>query len=138
MDTGQPQASIMKNIFEGVVSFLPDWLQIPILCLIVLLVVLGWIASIRGKLARRRAARSPQPVAAPPAGGGSGADFLGPYAPPAQQPAGPSGAGFLGPYAPAAQQPAQPPAAPAGQQQGGAAFLGSYAPPARPGGDDRA
>ncbi|WP_328402844.1 hypothetical protein OHS70_31080 [Streptomyces sp. NBC_00390] len=107
METGQPQASIAKNIFEGLISFLPDWLEIPLLCLIVLLVVFGWIQSLRKKVAERRAARTGQPVVVPPAGGqGSGADYLGPYAPasPAQDPQParqePSGADFLGSYAP--------------------------------------
>ncbi|QIP87448.1 hypothetical protein GLX30_29340 [Streptomyces sp. Tu 2975] len=103
METGQPQASIAKNIFEGIVSFLPDWLQIPILCLIVLLVVLGWAASIRRKIARRRAARNPQPVPVAAGNQGSGADFLGPYAPAQQVQQAPqqsSGADFLGTYAP--------------------------------------
>ncbi|MFH8930690.1 hypothetical protein ACH4D4_26940 [Streptomyces pristinaespiralis] len=103
METGQPQASVAKNIFEGILSFLPDWLQIPILCLILLLIVLGWVSSIRKKIARRRAARNPQPVPAAPGVQGSGADFLGPYAP-AQQvqqaPQQPSGADYLGAYAP--------------------------------------
>jgi hypothetical protein len=125
METGQPQASIAKNIFEGIVSFLPDWLQIPILCLIVLLVVLGWASSIRKKIARRRAARSPQPVPVAPGSQGSGADFLGPYAPAQQAPQHPGGADFLGPYAPARQVQQAP------QQSSGADFLGAYAPQQR-------
>jgi hypothetical protein len=102
METGQPQASILKNVFEGLIQFLPDWLEIPLLCLLVAVVLFGWVQSIRGRIARRRAARSPQPVPPPPAGQGSGADHLGPYvaaaAPPA--PHTPSGADFLGAYAP--------------------------------------
>ncbi|MGN9793835.1 hypothetical protein ACTMTU_22395 [Streptomyces sp. OZ13] len=122
METGQPQASIAKNIFEGIVSFLPDWLQIPIICLIILLVLLGWVSSIRKKIARRRAARNPQPVPVAPGNQGSGADFLGPYAPAQQAPQQPSGAAFLGPYAPAQQAPQQP---------SGADYLGAYAPQQR-------
>ncbi|MEV4682401.1 hypothetical protein [Streptomyces kurssanovii] len=100
METGQPQASIAKNIVEGILSFLPEWLQIPIVCLIILLVVLGWVSSLRKKAARRRAARNPQPV--PPAytNQGSGAAHLGPYAPAQQAPRQPSGADHLGSYAP--------------------------------------
>ncbi|MBT2367610.1 hypothetical protein J7E88_20455 [Streptomyces sp. ISL-10] len=129
METGQPQASIAKNIFEGIVSFLPDWLQIPLLCLLVLLIVLGWISSIRKKIAQRRAARTGQPVAAPQYNQGSGADHLGPYAP-APQTQQPSGADYLGPYAAAQQAPqAAPP------QPSGADYLGSYAPQQRRDGD---
>jgi hypothetical protein len=102
METGQPQASILKNVFEGLIQFLPDWLEIPLLCLLLAAVLFGWIQSIRRKIARRRAARSPQPVPPPPAGQGSGADHLGPYAPAAapSAPHTPSGADFLGAYAP--------------------------------------
>ncbi len=105
MEMGQPQAGIGREIFEGVLQFLPDWLQIPILCLFVLLIVLGWISSIRGKIAQRRAARTAPPVVVQHGDRGRGADFLGPYAP--QQPQAsqpsrqePSGADFLGSYAP--------------------------------------
>ncbi|MFF8845954.1 hypothetical protein ACF08N_25075 [Streptomyces sp. NPDC015127] len=125
METGQPQASIARNIFDGIVSFLPDWLQIPILCLIILLIVLGWVSSIRKKIAQRRAARNPQPVPAASGNQGSGADHLGPYAPAQQAPQQPSGADYLGQYAPA-QQPQQAP-----QQPSGADYLGSYAPQQR-------
>ncbi|MEV4330046.1 hypothetical protein AB0K02_05810 [Streptomyces sp. NPDC049597] len=126
METGQPQASIAKNIFEGIVQFLPDWLQIPILCLIILLIVLGWVSSVRKKIARRRAARNPQPVPTALGSQGSGADHLGQYAPAQQAAQQPSGADYLGQYAPA--QPA-PQAAP--QQPSGADYLGSYAPQQR-------
>ncbi|MFF3324159.1 hypothetical protein [Streptomyces sp. NPDC002889] len=105
MESGQPQASIAKNIFEGLISFLPDWLEIPLLCLFFLLVVLGWVQSLRKKIAQRRLARTAQPVSAPQGDQGRGADFLGPYAPAQQQypqPSRqePSGAAFLGAYAP--------------------------------------
>jgi hypothetical protein len=105
METGQPQASIAKNVVEGLISFLPDWLEIPLLCLIILLVVFGWIQSLRKKIAARRAARTGQPVVMAQGSQGSGADYLGPYAPaPAQDPQParqePSGADFLGSYAP--------------------------------------
>lgn len=108
METGQPQASILKNVFEGLIQFLPDWLEISLLCLILALVVFGWVQSIRGRIARRRAARAPQPVV-PPQAQGTGADHLGAWAPATRQaepqpaPGGPSGAGgadFLGAYAP--------------------------------------
>lgn len=103
MDTGTPQASILKNVFEGLIQFLPDWLEIPLLCLLLAVILFGWVQSIRGRVARRRAARAPQPVSPPPGGQGRGADHLGPYAPTAAQPTPhtPSGADFLGPYAPA-------------------------------------
>ncbi|MER6612972.1 hypothetical protein [Streptomyces xantholiticus] len=130
METGQPQASIARNIFEGIVQFLPDWLQIPILCLIILLVVLAWVSSIRSKIARRRAARNPQPVPTAPGSQGSGADHLGQYAPAQQAPPQPSGADYLGQYAPAQQAPQAPP-----QQPSGADYLGSYAPQQRRDGD---
>ncbi|MFI6286434.1 hypothetical protein ACIBCM_17030 [Streptomyces sp. NPDC051018] len=117
MDTEQPQAGIVAKVFDGLTFLLPDWLEIPLLCLVVALVVWGWVSSLRNKLARRRAART----APPPAAHGSGADYLGPYAP--QAPAGaprPQG----GPQGQAGGQPQDPPRGPSG-----ADFLGSYAPP---------
>ncbi|MFD5282614.1 hypothetical protein [Streptomyces rubrogriseus] len=101
MYTGVPLASAKSQIFEAVLGFLPDWVQITVLALVVLAVVASWVVKVRRGLARRRANRAglPLPGAARP--GQSGADFLGPYAP-AQRPE--SGADFLGPYAPARRQ----------------------------------
>ncbi|MFH0516931.1 hypothetical protein ACHBTE_07090 [Streptomyces sp. M41] len=90
---------------------MPDWIQIPVLVLIVLLVVGSWGFKAKRKIAQRRARRQGQTVtvATQPAQG-RGADYLGPYAPqqpaqqPAQQPSGPSGADFLGSYAPPQRQ----------------------------------
>ncbi|GGW34063.1 hypothetical protein [Streptomyces xantholiticus] len=102
MDTGQPQASILKSVFEGLIQFLPDWLEIPLLCLLIAFILFGWVQSIRGKITRRRAARAPQPMLPPAGSQGRGADHLGQYAPAAHRPAPhtPSGADFLGAYAP--------------------------------------
>jgi hypothetical protein len=115
MDTGVPLASTKTQIFEAVLGFLPDWLQITVLALIVLAVVASWVAKAQRGLARRRASRAcVAPTGTARQGQGTGADHLGPYAPPRQ---GQSGADFLGPYAPARRQ------------ESGADFLGSYAPP---------
>ncbi|GAA2677018.1 hypothetical protein ACFY9G_28070 [Streptomyces anthocyanicus] len=109
MYTGVPLASAKAQIFEAVLGFLPDWVQITVLALIVLAVVAGWVVKVRRRLVRRRAGL-PLPGAARQ---GTGADHLGAYTPP--QP-GQSGADFLGPYAPAQRQ------------ESGADFLGAYAP----------
>jgi flagellar biosynthesis/type III secretory pathway M-ring protein FliF/YscJ len=110
VSTGVPLASGKSEIFEIVLQFMPDWVQIPVLVLVILLVVGSWVFKIKRKIDRRRAARQ---VQAGPAvqtsaqhGQGRGSDYLGPYAPQQQaepQPAQPSGADFLGAYAP--QQP---------------------------------
>ncbi|MFF1275491.1 hypothetical protein ACFVZC_19095 [Streptomyces marokkonensis] len=108
MSAGMPLASWKSQIFESVLGFLPDWVQITVLALIVLAVVASWVLKIKRRIAHRRAARSGQPVhAASPHGQGSGADHLGPYAPRPTAPAGtqqPSGADFLGAYAPSQRQ----------------------------------
>lgn len=107
MSTGVPLASGKGEIFEIVLQFMPDWVQIPVLVLIVLLVVGSWVFKLKRKIDRRRAARGVQTVQVTAQHGqGRGADHLGPYAPQqaAPQPAPqPSGADFLGAYAP--QQP---------------------------------
>ncbi|MGC5039169.1 MULTISPECIES: hypothetical protein [unclassified Streptomyces] len=114
MSAGLPQASVKSQIFESVLGFLPDWVQITVLALIVLAVLASWAVKIKRKIAYRRAVRSGQPVhAAARHGQGRGADYLGEYAPQetrqAQQTAQqPSGADFLGAYAP--QQRANGPA----------------------------
>jgi hypothetical protein len=98
MSTGMPLASTKSQIFEAVLGFLPDWVQITVLALIALAVVASWLIGLKHRIARRRAARSGAPVAAAAQHGqGRGADHLGPYAPPPPQP---SGADFLGSYAP--------------------------------------
>ncbi|MFF8939782.1 hypothetical protein ACF08O_34795 [Streptomyces paradoxus] len=111
MSAGLPQASVKSQIFESLLGFLPDWVQITVLALIVLAVVASWGVKIKRKIAHRRAVRNGQPVhAAAQYGQGRGADYLGEYAPPravpqpdrpAQQP---SGADFLGAYAPQQRQ----------------------------------
>ncbi|MEY9989895.1 putative lipid-binding transport protein (Tim44 family) [Streptomyces sp. V4I8] len=110
MSTGVPLASGKGEIFEIVLQFMPDWVQISVLVLIVLLVVGSWVFKLKRKIDRRRAARGGQAVhTAAQHGQRRGADYLGPYAPqqaaaapqPAQQP---SGADFLGAYAPQQRQ----------------------------------
>ncbi|MDF3142435.1 MULTISPECIES: hypothetical protein [unclassified Streptomyces] len=108
MSTGVPLASGKGEIFEIVLRFMPDWVQIPVLVLIVLLVVGSWVFKLKRTIDRRRAMREGQAVhAAAQHGQGRGADYLGPYAPqqsvrqPSQEP---SGADFLGSYAPQQRQ----------------------------------
>ncbi|MFI2414195.1 hypothetical protein [Streptomyces sp. NPDC018947] len=139
MSTGVPLASVKTQIFDAVLGFLPDWVQITVLALIVLALVASWVIKAKRGIARRRAARSGTPVQAPvPSGQSRGADFLGPYAPPRadggsgadhpgvhaprQQSGQGSGADHLGPYAPPRQT-----------QPSGADFLGAYAPQRGPG-----
>ncbi|WP_128427788.1 hypothetical protein [Streptomyces cyaneus] len=104
MSTGVSLASGKGEIFEIVLQFMPDWVQIPVLVLVVLLVVGSWGFKLKRKIDRRRAVRRGQTVqAAVQHGQGRGADYLGPYAPEqaAPQPGqSPSGADFLGAYAP--------------------------------------
>jgi hypothetical protein len=115
MSAGMPLASVKSQIFESVLGFLPDWVQITVLALIVLAVVASWGVKIKRKIAYRRAVRNGQPIhAAAQHGQGSGADHLGQYAPPRQG----SGADHLGAYAP---------------RSSGADFLGAYAPRPRQG-----
>ncbi|MFJ5262766.1 hypothetical protein ACIQAC_20075 [Streptomyces sp. NPDC088387] len=105
---GMSVASGKGEILEAVLWFLPDWVQMAVLGLIVLAVVASWVLKIRRRIVRRRAVRGGQPVnAAAQYGQGSGADHLGQYAPqrtqaPAQPQ--PSGADFLGSYAPEARR----------------------------------
>ncbi|MFI6807430.1 hypothetical protein ACIBO6_20775 [Streptomyces luteogriseus] len=129
MSAGLPQASVKSQIFESLLGFLPDWVQITVLALIVLAVVASWVVKIKRKIAYRRAVRNGQPVhAAAPYGQGRGADYLGQYAPQQTQPARQQGSGadHLGAYAP--QQQAE-----TAQQPSGADFLGAYAPQQRQG-----
>ncbi|MGX5208496.1 hypothetical protein ACWKT3_07320 [Streptomyces violaceus] len=126
MSTGMPQASVKSQIFESLLGFLPDWVQITVIALIVLAVLASWAFKIKCKIARRRAVRGGQPVhAAAQYGQGRGADYLGEYAPQQAVRQG-SGADHLGAYAPQQAQPAQQPS--------GADFLGSYAPQRQTGG----
>ncbi|MER7193197.1 hypothetical protein [Streptomyces flaveolus] len=102
MSTGMSLASAKSQIFEAVLGFLPDWVQITVLALVVLAVVASWVVKAQRRIARRRAARSGAPVqAATQYSQGRGADHLGPYAPPRASPRPqPSGADFLGSHAP--------------------------------------
>jgi hypothetical protein len=121
-----PQASVKSQIFESLLGFLPDWVQITVLALIVLAVLASWAVKIKRKIAYRRAVRSGQTVhAAAQYGQGRGADYLGEYAP-QQAPQQGSGADHLGAYAPQQAQPAQQPS--------GADFLGAYAQQRQTGG----
>jgi hypothetical protein len=118
-----PQASVKSQIFESLLGFLPDWVQITVLALIVLAVLASWAVKIKRKIAYRRAVRSGRPVhAAAQYGQGRGADYLGEYAPQQQG----SGADRPGAHAPQQTQSAQ--------QQSGADFLGAYAPQRQTGG----
>ncbi|MFD8229922.1 hypothetical protein ACFV16_38365 [Streptomyces massasporeus] len=129
MSAGLPQASVKSQIFESLLGFLPDWVQIAVLALIVLAVVASWVVKIKRKIAYRRAVRNGQPVhAAAQYGQGRGADHLGQYAPQQTQPDPQQGSGadHLGAYAP--QRQAEP-----AQQPSGADFLGAYAPQQRQG-----
>ncbi|MEU0164615.1 hypothetical protein ABZ214_03975 [Streptomyces iakyrus] len=122
MSAGLPQASVKSQIFESLLGFLPDWVQITVLALIVLAVLASWGVKIKRKIAHRRAVRTGQPVhAAAQYGQGRGVDYLGQYAPQQTQQQG-SGADHLGAYAPQAQP---------AQQPSGADFLGAYAPQQR-------
>lgn len=154
VSNGVPQASGKSEIFEFFLRFMPEWVQITVLALIVLAVVASWILKLKRKIAYRRAVRAGVAVhAAAQHGQGRGADYLGAYAPQNQQTAAPqgaasqgaaadrpSGADFLGAYAPQNQQaPASQAAAPqapapqaaAAARPSGADFLGAYAPQQR-------
>ncbi|CAM5569053.1 putative protein OS=Streptomyces tendae OX=1932 GN=GUR47_32930 PE=4 SV=1 [Streptomyces tendae] len=135
MYTGVPLASAKTQVFEAVLGFLPDWVQITVLALIVLAVVASWVVKARRGIVRRRASRAGRvPPGAARYGQGTGAGHLGPYAP---SRSGESGADFLGPYAPAPRQESGAdflgPYAPAPRQESGADFLGSRAPSPRQG-----
>ncbi|MEU7470900.1 hypothetical protein AB0A94_20600 [Streptomyces sp. NPDC044984] len=133
MSAGMPLASVKSQIFESVLGFLPDWVQITVLALIVLAVVASWVVKIKRKIAYRRAVRNGRPIhAAAQHGQGSGADHLGQYAPQRTRPAPqaarqPSGADHLSRYAPQQGSGAGHPGARA-PQPSGADFLGAYAP----------
>ncbi|KOX05044.1 membrane protein [Streptomyces sp. NRRL B-1140] len=127
MSTGLPQASVKSQIFESLLGFLPEWVQITVLALIVLAVVASWVVKIKRKIAYRRALRNGQPVhAAAQFGQGRGADYLGQHAPQPQTQPGQQGSGadHLGTYSPQGRP---------AQQPSGADFLGAYAPQPRRG-----
>jgi hypothetical protein len=102
MSASVPLASGKAQIFDAVLGFLPDWVQITVLVLIVVLLLASWGLKLKRKIAHRRAVRNGQPIhAAAQYGQGSGADYLGAYAQPQPQPAQQdSGAAYLGTYAP--------------------------------------
>ncbi|CCK31470.1 hypothetical protein BN159_7091 [Streptomyces davaonensis JCM 4913] len=84
MSTVQPLASAKSQIFESMLWFLPDWAQNTVLVLIILAVLATWIVKLRNKVAHRRALRQAQAQPVPAAAQydqGSGADYLGAYAP---------------------------------------------------------
>ncbi|WP_392969660.1 hypothetical protein [Streptomyces sp. LN245] len=113
VSTGVPLASGKGEIVELVLKFMPDWVQVTVLALIVLAVLGSWILKLTRKIQYWRAVRAGVPVhAAARHGQGRGADYLGAYAPqqnqqnqqnqlpPTPAQGGPSGADFLGSYAP--------------------------------------
>ncbi|MFJ3671698.1 hypothetical protein ACIPSE_35075 [Streptomyces sp. NPDC090106] len=88
MSAGVSLASGKSEIFEAVLKFLPDWVQITVLGLVVLAVLVSWGLKLKRKIEYRRAVRAGRPVhAAAQYGQGRGADYLGSYAAP-QQPRG--------------------------------------------------
>ncbi|MFD7954513.1 hypothetical protein ACFV4X_13585 [Streptomyces ardesiacus] len=119
MDTGPPPASAKSQIFEAVPGFLPDRVQITVLALVVRALVASGVVRAKRALARRRARRTGRalPDAAHP-GQGTGADHLGPWAPPRQG---------------GARRRLPRPRAPARRQERGADLLGSHAPPQQQG-----
>ncbi|MFC7904504.1 hypothetical protein ACFUV1_30750 [Streptomyces griseoincarnatus] len=135
MSAGVPLASWKTQMFESLLGFLPDWVQITVLALVVLAFLAAWALKLKRRIAARRAPRTgaPVPVQA------SGADFLGPYAPRSQGGTAarsgacePSGADFLGPYAPRSQGGTA--ALSGAREPSGADFLGAYAPRREDGG----
>ncbi|MGA5345257.1 hypothetical protein ACPCSQ_06110 [Streptomyces griseoincarnatus] len=113
MSAGVPLASWKTQMFESLLGFLPDWVQITVLALVVVAFLAAWALKLKRRIAARRAPRTGAPVRRAPRTGApvpvqaSGADFLGPYAPRNQGGTAarsgarePSGADFLGAYAP--------------------------------------
>ncbi|NEC52528.1 hypothetical protein G3I18_28815 [Actinospica acidiphila] len=103
MSAAVPLASWKTQMFESLLGFLPDWVQITVLALVVLALLTAWALKLKRRIAARRAVRTAASVPAQ----ASGADFLGPYAPRNQDATAarsgtrePSGADFLGAYAP--------------------------------------
>ncbi|MFF0688641.1 hypothetical protein ACFYUG_21280 [Streptomyces albogriseolus] len=103
MSAGVPLASWKTQMFESLLGFLPDWVQITVLAMVVLAFLTAWTVKLKRRVAARRGPRAGAPVRTQ----ASGADFLGPYAPRNQDGGAahsgarePSGADFLGAYAP--------------------------------------
>ncbi|MET8894492.1 hypothetical protein [Streptomyces albogriseolus] len=103
MSAGVPLASWKTQMFESLLGFLPDWVQVTVLTLVVLALLTAWTLKLKRRVAARRAVRAGAPVQVQ----ASGARFLGPYAPQHQEDGAarpgarePSGADFLGAYAP--------------------------------------
>ncbi|TPQ17015.1 hypothetical protein [Streptomyces sporangiiformans] len=83
---GVPQASGKSEIFEAVLRFMPDWVQVTVLGLVLLAVLVSLGVKLKRKLAYRRAVREGRPMhAAAQYGQGRGADYLGSYAPQTRQ-----------------------------------------------------
>ncbi|MEF9902617.1 hypothetical protein [Streptomyces sp. P9-A2] len=71
-----------SQILNALMGFLPGWVQITVLALIVLAFVGSCAVKIKRRAAYRRATDAGRPVhAAAQYGQGSGADYLGQYAP---------------------------------------------------------
>ncbi|MBT2509109.1 hypothetical protein J7I98_25110 [Streptomyces sp. ISL-98] len=82
MESGLPQASGASKILDGLLTFMPDWVQITFIVLVVVVVLVSWAVKIKRKIEYRRAVRAGRPVhAAAQHGQGRGADYLGSYAP---------------------------------------------------------
>lgn len=97
-------ASWKGEALQAVLGFLPDWIQWPVLGLVVAAVVGSWAMRLKRGISRRRAG---VPGGAHPVTGREqerGADYLGEYAPRQASAPEPRGADFLGEYAPQARQ----------------------------------
>ncbi|WP_274556062.1 hypothetical protein [Streptomyces spiramyceticus] len=82
MESGLPQAAGAGKILDGLLTFMPDWVQVTFIVLVVVVVLASWAVKIKRKIEYRRAVRSGRPVhAAAQYGQGRGADYLGSYAP---------------------------------------------------------
>ena len=54
MSAGVPLASWKTQIFESLLGFLPDWVQITVLALVVLAVLTSWVLKLKRRIAARR------------------------------------------------------------------------------------
>ncbi|MER6345521.1 hypothetical protein ACWC10_29280 [Streptomyces sp. NPDC001595] len=87
MSTGVPLAQSYKaQVAEFLLGFLPEWLQVTVLVLIVAAVLVSWGFKLRRRIARARAGQTAPPARAEAVPQSRGADFLGPYAPTRQPP----------------------------------------------------
>lgn len=68
MSAGVPLASWKTQILESLLGFLPDWVQITVLALVVLAVLTSWVLKLKRRIAARRALRAGAPVHAQGAG----------------------------------------------------------------------